>query len=45
MDFGYSEENERFRREIRAFIAEKVTPAVRAELREMAGHGMGPLTR
>lgn len=45
MDFGYTEENERFRQEIRGFIATHVTPAVRAELREMAGKGMGPLTK
>lgn len=45
MDFGYSEENERFRGEIRDFIKQNVTPEVRAELRAQAGHGMGPLTR
>ena len=45
MDFGYSEENEIFRKEIRDFIKEHVTRELRAEMREMMGHGMGPLTK
>lgn len=45
MDFGYTSENEAFRQEIREFIREHVTPEVRTELREMAGRGMGPLTK
>jgi len=46
MDFGFSEENERFRAGIRAFIAEHVSPQILAEMREgAAGAGIGPLTR
>ena len=46
MDFGFSEENEQFRGEIRAFLEENVTPEILAEMREAAaGAGIGPLTR
>lgn len=46
MDFGFSEENERFRAEIRAFIAAHVTPEIVQEMHEAAaGAGIGPLTK
>lgn len=46
MDFGFSEENERFRAEVRAFIAENVTPAIVQEMHDAAaGAGIGPLTK
>ena len=45
MDFGYTEANEKFRKEIRDFIGEHVTPELRTELREMQGKGMGPFTK
>ncbi|MDP6874284.1 MAG: acyl-CoA dehydrogenase family protein [Alphaproteobacteria bacterium] len=46
MDFGFSAENEEFRAEIRAFIAEHVSPEILQEMREgYAGAGIGPLTR
>ena len=46
MDFGFSEENERFRAEIRAFIAENVSPEIVQEMKEGArGAGIGPLTK
>lgn len=46
MDFGFSEENERFRAEIRAFIAENVTAEIVQEMHDAAaGAGIGPLTR
>ena len=45
MDFGYTEANEKFRKEIRDFIGEHVTPELRSELREMQGKGMGPFTK
>ena len=40
MDFGYTTEQESLRQEVRAFIAEHVTPAVKAE---MEGHNEGLL--
>ncbi|MFP6726231.1 MAG: acyl-CoA dehydrogenase family protein [Alphaproteobacteria bacterium] len=46
MDFGFSEENERFRAVIRLFIADHVTPEILQEMRDgAAGAGIGPLTR
>jgi alkylation response protein AidB-like acyl-CoA dehydrogenase len=45
MDFGYTPENEAFRQEVRQFIAENVTPALRAELEEGPQKGSGPLTK
>ena len=40
MDFGYTPAQEALRREVRAFIAEHVTPEVKAE---MEGHNEGLL--
>lgn len=40
MDFGYTPQQEAIRREVRAFIAENVTPEVKAE---MEGHNEGLL--
>lgn len=45
MDFGYTPENEAFRQEVRRFLAENVTPALRAELDKGRREGLGPLTR
>ena len=46
MDFGFSEENERFRLAIRSLIAHHVTPKILQEMRDgTAGAGIGPLTR
>ena len=45
MDFGYSEENERFRQEIKDFLKENVSRDFRAEVRDMQGKGMGPLAK
>jgi hypothetical protein len=46
MDFGFSEENERFRTEVRTFIAEHVSSDIVAEMQDgAAGAGIGPLTR
>ena len=46
MDFGFSEENERFRAAIRSFIVDHVTPGILQEMRDgTAGVGIGPLTR
>lgn len=45
MDFGYTPENEAFRQEVRQFLAEHVTPALRAELDKGRREGLGPLTR
>ena len=36
MDFGFSEENERFRAAIRSFIADHVTPEILQEMRDGA---------
>ena len=47
MDFGYTPQQEALRQEVRAFIAENMTPAVMEEverLNEDVGvHGRGPL--
>ena len=46
MDFGFSEENEAFRAEIRAFIAENVSPEIVQEMHDgTQGAGIGPLTK
>jgi alkylation response protein AidB-like acyl-CoA dehydrogenase len=45
MDFGFTPENEAFRREVRAVIAEHVTPELREELAGARREGPGPLTR
>lgn len=45
MDFGFTPENEAFRREVRAFIAEHITAELRDELRRGRREGRGPLTR
>jgi alkylation response protein AidB-like acyl-CoA dehydrogenase len=45
MDFGFTPENEAFRREVRQFIAEHVTPELRDELGRWRREGPGPLTR
>lgn len=46
MDFAFSEENERFRAEIRAFLDEHVSPDIMCEMHQAtAGTGLGPLTR
>jgi len=43
MDFGYSAEQEAIRRDVRAFIAENMTGAVRAEMAELSeGFGVSP---
>ncbi len=43
MDFGYSPEQEALRREVRAFIAEHMTEAVRAEMDGLSeGFGVSP---
>src|SRR5580658_7142967 len=43
MDFGYSPGQEALRREVRAFIAEHMTDAVRAEMDSLSdGFGVGP---
>jgi alkylation response protein AidB-like acyl-CoA dehydrogenase len=43
MDFGYTPEQEALRREVRAFIAENLTPEVRADLEELnEGFGASP---
>lgn len=43
MDFGYSPEQEALRRDVRAFIAENLTDAVRAEMDELSeGFGVSP---
>jgi alkylation response protein AidB-like acyl-CoA dehydrogenase len=45
MDFSFSEENERFRAEVRGFVAEHVSPEIVQEMHEAAaGAGIGPLT-
>lgn len=44
MDFAFTEDEERLRAEIKAFIARQLTPEVKAELiAEREGHGRGPL--
>ncbi|OFW26711.1 MAG: hypothetical protein A3H27_04620 [Acidobacteria bacterium RIFCSPLOWO2_02_FULL_59_13] len=44
MDFAFTEDEERLRAEIKAFIARHLTPEVKAELiAEREGHGRGPL--
>jgi alkylation response protein AidB-like acyl-CoA dehydrogenase len=45
MDFGYTPENEAFRQAVRQFLAEHVTPGLRAELEQGRREGLGPLTR
>lgn len=45
MDFGYTSENDAYRQEVRQFIAENVTPALREELERWREQGPGPLTR
>ena len=46
MDFGFSEENERFRAEVREFLAEHVSLEIVREMGDAAaGAGIGPLTR
>jgi alkylation response protein AidB-like acyl-CoA dehydrogenase len=45
MDFGYTPANEAFRQEVRQFIADNVTPELRAELAQGRREGRGPLTR
>jgi alkylation response protein AidB-like acyl-CoA dehydrogenase len=43
MEFGYSPEQEALRRDVRAFIAENMTDAVRAEMDDLnEGFGVGP---
>ncbi len=42
MDFGFSEEEERFRREVQAFIDREVTDELHQEI--MTGEGWGPLS-
>jgi len=45
MDFGFSEENERFRAEVRAFVAEHVSAEIVQEMHAAdAGADVGPLT-
>lgn len=45
MDFGFSEENERFRAEVWAFVAEHVSAEIVQEMHAAAaGAGIGPLT-
>jgi alkylation response protein AidB-like acyl-CoA dehydrogenase len=45
MNFAFTEEQERFRAEVRAFIDENVSPEIVAEMDEAAkGAGIGPLT-
>ncbi len=43
MNFGFAPENERFREEVRQFIADNVTPAVREEMQGRREEGPGPL--
>lgn len=44
MDFAFTEDEERLRAEIKAFIARHLTPEVEAQLiAEREGHGRGPL--
>jgi alkylation response protein AidB-like acyl-CoA dehydrogenase len=45
MNFGYSAENEAFRQEVRQFIADNITPEIKAELEAAAMRGPGPLTK
>src|SRR5712692_11308194 len=45
MDFGYTPANDAFRQEVRQFIAEHVTPALRDELARGRQEGRGPLTK
>lgn len=46
MDFGFSEENELFRAEVRKFLADHVSPEIGREMRDSAaGADLGPLTR
>lgn len=45
MDFGFTPENEAFRQEVRRFLAENVTPELRAELDEQQDGKPGPHTR
>ncbi len=45
MDFGYTAENEVFRQEICQFIADNITPEIKAELEEARMKGPGPLTK
>lgn len=45
MDFGFSEENEEFRAEVRAFVEEHVSEEIVQEMHDAAaGAGIGPLT-
>lgn len=41
MDFGFTPENEAFRQEVRQFLADHVTPELRAELEEESEGGRG----
>ena len=43
MDFRFSEEEEAFRQEIRAFIRENLTPQIRRQTH--VGHAAGPEAR
>jgi len=45
MDFGYTPQNEAFRQEVRQFIVDNVTPALREELAQGRLEGRGPLTK
>jgi 3-oxocholest-4-en-26-oyl-CoA dehydrogenase alpha subunit len=45
VDFGFTAEDEQFRQEVRQFLAENLTPAIRAEMQHQGEAGMGPLTR
>src|SRR5712692_623573 len=45
MDFGYTPQNEAFRQEVRQFIVDNVTSALREELAQGRLEGRGPLTK
>ena len=45
MDFGYTPQHEAFRQEVRQFIVDNVTPALREELAQGRLEGRGPLTQ
>jgi 3-oxocholest-4-en-26-oyl-CoA dehydrogenase alpha subunit len=45
MDFGFTPENEAFRQEVREFLAEHVTPELRAELDDQQEGRAGPLAQ